>query len=186
MEETEEDEANYGVLPCREAGSIPWLSTRVLVWMWFPGEQRRNAEKMRREREIWQIQQKLEYRFSITGPLRHLERLVSNGYEFLVPPRWRSDSETKKKQLQFYYIFFSKQWSLHCASMSWVLHVVGHGAEINPLLILFFSPLSGMNSFDLSCYLSLQGQIKSKVCHSSHFCLYGSIITNHNLPQWEL
>lgn len=126
MEETEEDEANYGVLPCREAGSIPWLSTRVLVWMWFPGEQRRNAEKMRREREIWQIQQKLEYRFSITGPLRHLERLVSNGYEFLVPPRWRSDSEIKKKQpavllhllfqtmessLCFYELSFARSWS---------------------------------------------------------------------------
>lgn len=75
--------------PRQRSRSIPCLSTRVLVGMWFPGEQRRNGE----EETKWQIQWKL---------LLLLLRLVSIGYQFLC----RHGGKKKKVSINKYSVNF--------------------------------------------------------------------------------
>lgn len=86
---------------------IPWCAKR------------RCWEDEERE-EIWHILQKLEYRFSIRGLSLHLWRLVSNGYEWHMPPCWRSDGEIKTVILL--HLLSKQEMELQISFM--VLHVV--------------------------------------------------------------
>lgn len=103
------------------------------------------VKKMSRERKIWQIRQKLEYRLSVTGLSLHLWRLVSNGCECHIPSCWRSEETAvllhllskQKKNSGSSCFLWNDQTSF--------LYSLGDSAAVSSLFIL-----SGMNSCDLS------------------------------------